>query len=92
MCLEDEKTETTLDPTKDFKVAITSTSTESKNIPFDTYLTLSKSDEHQLVQEDKYWSSGFAPEYGNATLHFAAFPFDVTIEYEVVYRVWDGRQ
>jgi len=47
-CLEDEKIETTLDPTKDFKVAITSTSTESKNIPFDTYLTLSKSDEHQL--------------------------------------------
>ena len=45
-----------------------------------------------LVQGDKYWSSGFAPEFGNATLHFAAFPFDVTVEYEVVYRVWDGRQ
>ena len=29
-------------------LAITSTSTESKNIPFDTYLTLSKSNEHQL--------------------------------------------
>ena len=45
-----------------------------------------------LVQGDKYWSSGFAPEFGNATLHFAAFPFDVTVEYEVVYRVWDGRE
>jgi len=45
-----------------------------------------------LVQEDKYWSSGFAPEFGNATLHFAAFPFDVTVEYEVIYRVWDGRE
>ena len=45
-----------------------------------------------LVQEDKYWSSGFAPEFGNATLHFAAFPFDVTVEYELIYRVWDGRQ
>ena len=43
-----------------------------------------------LVQGDKYWTSGFAPEFGNATLHFAAFPFDVTVEYEVVYRVWDG--
>lgn len=45
-----------------------------------------------LIQGGKYWSSGFAPEFGNATLHFAAFPFDVTVEYEVVYRVWDGRQ
>ena len=45
-----------------------------------------------LVQGGNYWSSGFAPEFGNASLHFAAFPFDVTVEYEVVYRVWDGRQ
>ena len=45
-----------------------------------------------LVQGNNYWSSGFAPEFGNATLHFAAFPFDVTVEYEVVYRVWDGRE
>lgn len=45
-----------------------------------------------LVQGDKYWSEGFAPEFGNATLHFASFPFDVTVEYELVYRVWDGRQ
>jgi len=45
-----------------------------------------------LVQGQHYWSSGFAPEFGNATLHFAAFPFNVTVDYEVVYRVWDGRQ
>jgi len=45
-----------------------------------------------LIQGSNYWSSGFAPEFGNATLHFAAFPFDVTVEYEVIYRVWDGRQ
>jgi len=45
-----------------------------------------------LIQGGMYWSSGFAPEFGNATLHFAAFPFDVTVEYELVYRVWDGRQ
>ncbi len=45
-----------------------------------------------LIQGGNYWSSGFAPEFGNATLNFAAFPFDVTVEYEVVYRVWDGRE
>lgn len=45
-----------------------------------------------LMQENKYWNSGFAPDFGNATLHFAAFPFDVTVDYEVTYRVWDGRE
>lgn len=46
-----------------------------------------------LLQQDGYlWSSGLAPELGNATMHFAAFPFDVTIEYEITYRVWDGRE
>ena len=45
-----------------------------------------------LVQGDKYWSSGFAPDFGNATLYFASFPFDVTVDYELTYRVWDGRQ
>ena len=45
-----------------------------------------------LIQGGNYWSSGFAPEFGNATLNFAAFPFDVTVEYELVYRVWDGRE
>ena len=38
-----------------------------------------------------YWQQGLAPEFGNATLHFATFPFDVTVTYEVTYRVWDGR-
>ena len=38
-----------------------------------------------------YWQEGLAPEFGNATLHFAAFPFDVTVTYEVTYRIWDGR-
>tara|TARA_R100000152_G_C6781425_1_gene215879 strand:- start:4543 stop:5073 length:531 start_codon:yes stop_codon:yes gene_type:complete len=45
-----------------------------------------------LTQGNNYWSEGFAPEFGNATLHFAAFPFDVTVEYELVYRIWDGRE
>ena len=38
------------------------------------------------------WNSGYAPEFGNATLHFASFPFDITVTYEVVYRVWGGRE
>ncbi len=48
-----------------------------------------------VVQESNgqmvYWQEGLAPEFGNATLHFAAFPFDVTVTYEVTYRVWNGR-
>jgi len=38
------------------------------------------------------WSAGYAPEFGNATLHFPEFPFEVTVTYDVVYRVWDGRE
>lgn len=45
-----------------------------------------------LVQDGYIWSEGLAPEFGNATLHFAAFPFDVTVEYELTYRIWDGRE
>ena len=44
-----------------------------------------------IVQDGVYWQTGLAPNFGDAELHFAAFPFDVTVEYEVVYRVWDGR-
>jgi len=44
-----------------------------------------------LVQDGIYWQAGLAPDFGDVDLHFAAFPFDVTVEYEVVYRVWDGR-
>lgn len=45
-----------------------------------------------LVQDNYVWSEGLAPQFGNATLHFAAFPFDVTVDYEITYRIWDGRE
>tara|TARA_R100000458_G_C8272025_1_gene246818 strand:+ start:2406 stop:2861 length:456 start_codon:yes stop_codon:yes gene_type:complete len=45
-----------------------------------------------LVQNNYIWNEGLAPEFGNATLHFAAFPFDVTVNYEIEYRIWDGRE
>jgi len=45
-----------------------------------------------IVQDNIYYQTGLAPDFGDVFLHFAAFPFDVTVEYEVVYRVWDGRE
>lgn len=45
-----------------------------------------------LIQDGYIWSEGLAPEFGNATLRFASFPFDVTINYEIEYRIWDGRE
>jgi hypothetical protein len=39
-----------------------------------------------------YWSDGYAPQMGNATLLFATFTFDVTITYSVTYRIWNGKQ
>ena len=75
-----------------FKYNITHLSFEVVNnsVKFNNYSWLNW--KGYLVQGNKYWSEGFAPEFGNATLHFAAFPFDVTVEYELVYRVWDGRE
>lgn len=45
-----------------------------------------------LIQDGYVWKEGLAPNFGNATLHFASFPFDVTVNYEVEYRIWDGRE
>ena len=47
---------------------------------------------HDDWNHDFLWSEGYAPQFGNATLHFPEFPFDVTVEYEVKYRVWNGRE
>jgi len=47
---------------------------------------------HDNFNHDFLWSEGYAPEFGNATLHFPEFPFEVTVTYDVVYRVWDGRE
>jgi len=46
----------------------------------------------RLLQDGLLWNTGYAPQFGNATLMFATFPFDVTVEYEVKYRVWNGRE
>jgi hypothetical protein len=45
-----------------------------------------------LEQDGLLWNTGYAPQFGNATLMFATFPFDVTVEYEMKYRVWNGRE
>ena len=45
-----------------------------------------------LEQDGFYWQEGLASTWGNATLHFAKFPFDITVEYTVEYRIWDGRE
>ena len=45
-----------------------------------------------LLQDGYAWREGLAPNFGNATLHFAKFPFDITVTYEVKYRIWDGRE
>tara|TARA_R100000742_G_scaffold4120_1_gene1185 strand:- start:892 stop:1377 length:486 start_codon:yes stop_codon:yes gene_type:complete len=45
-----------------------------------------------LQQGVHLWSNGHAPQFGNASLMFPEFPFDVTVEYEVKYRIWNGRE
>jgi len=45
-----------------------------------------------LIQDGYVWKEGLAPNFGNATLHFASFPFDVTINYEIKYKIWNGRE
>jgi len=45
-----------------------------------------------LMQDGYVWKEGLAPNFGNATLQFASFPFDVTVMYEIEYRIWDGRE
>ena len=33
---------------------------------------------------------GYAPDLGNATLHTPVFPYDITVEYTIIYREWVG--
>tara|TARA_R110002050_G_scaffold75215_2_gene161353 strand:+ start:21989 stop:22525 length:537 start_codon:yes stop_codon:yes gene_type:complete len=44
-----------------------------------------------LVQDGFMWNSGYAPNLGNATLYVSTFPFDISVNYTVTYRVWNGR-
>ena len=45
-----------------------------------------------LSQNGVVFYDGLAPDFGDATLHFAKFPFDITVNYDITYRVWDGRE
>jgi len=35
--------------------------------------------------------SGYLPDTGDFSLHFPDFPFDITINYTVIYREWKGK-
>ena len=45
-----------------------------------------------LEQNNFMWNIGYAPNFGNASLIFPTFPFDVTIYYNVNYRIWNGQE
>lgn len=48
--------------------------------------------EGYLYQNSTLWNNGYAHQLGNASLQFATFPIDVTVNYEIQYRVWNGRE
>lgn len=41
--------------------------------------------------EQDLYSSGLMPNYGEAELYFPDFPYDITINYTIIYREWNGR-
>ena len=45
-----------------------------------------------LSQDGIIWEDGYAPMMGNSTLFFPKFPYDITVEYSVVYREWTGME
>jgi len=45
-----------------------------------------------LHQEGVLWDGGYAPLMGNNTLFFPKFPYDITVDYMVVYREWTGTE
>jgi|TARA_R100000482_G_C5127683_1_gene149755 hypothetical protein len=48
---------------------------------------------HQSIDNLSYtWNSGFAYGFGNVSLMFPSYPFDVTVDYSATYRVWNGRE
>ena len=44
-----------------------------------------------LEQNGVLFNQGYAPNYGNAQLFFPVFPYDITVEYTVVFRTVNGR-
>jgi hypothetical protein len=44
-----------------------------------------------ISQNGLLFHQGHAPNYGQAELFFPAFPYDITVEYTVVFRTVNGR-
>ena len=44
-----------------------------------------------LEQNGVLFNQGYAPNYGDAQLFFPVFPYDITVEYTVVFRTVNGR-
>ena len=44
-----------------------------------------------VSQDGMLFSNGYAPNYGLAELYFPTFPYDITVNYTVVYRTMNGR-
>lgn len=44
-----------------------------------------------LEQNGVVFNQGYAPNYGDAQLFFPVFPYDITVEYTVVFRTVSGR-
>ena len=45
-----------------------------------------------LNQSGDLWSDGYAPNMGKATLHTPDYPYDITVDYSIVYREWSGKE
>ena len=45
-----------------------------------------------LNQSGNLWSNGHAPDMGNATLYTPDYPYDITIDYVILYREWNGKE
>ena len=44
-----------------------------------------------VSQDGMLFNNGYAPNYGLAELYFPTFPYDITVNYTVVYRAMNGR-
>ena len=49
------------------------------------------SNDGYIIQDGLLFNSGYAPNYGQAELYFPTFPYDITVNYTVEYRMVNGR-
>ena len=62
------------------------------NFTFDNDGYVSQPEENQIgIMEDELFSGGYAPKLGSVDLFFPNFPYDITVNYTVVYRTVNGR-